>query len=141
MAYYRALLEHGYGIDQVPILVCKETAKTANIKRTKQAKIMKIPGTYLMYRLFVKSVMKKNFPQEGWDTQWMRCDSREIHFDLTRCIYKEVCDAEGHPELCAVFCENDDIVFSGLMPKIRFERSGTLGKGSDRCDFHFIKNK
>ena len=41
---------------------------------------------------------------------------------------------------CAVFCENDDIAFSGLMPKIRFERKGTLGKSADCCDFHFVKN-
>lgn len=94
-----------------------------------------------MYRLFVKSVMKKKFPHKDWNIEWVRCDEREIHFDLTRCIYKDLCDAEGCPELCAVFCENDDIAFGGLMPKIRFERSGTLGKGSDRCDFHFIKNR
>ncbi|MBQ1373838.1 MAG: L-2-amino-thiazoline-4-carboxylic acid hydrolase [Aeriscardovia sp.] len=35
----------------------------------------------------------------------------------------------------------DDIAFSGLMPEIRFERTGTLGKNADRCDFHFVKNK
>jgi hypothetical protein len=59
---------------------------------------------------------------------------------MTSCIYKDICDAKGCPELCAVFCENDDIAFSGLMPKIRFERKGTLGKGVDCCDFHFVKN-
>ena len=35
--------------------------------------------------------------------------------------------------------ENDDISFSGLLPKIRFERTGTLGNGSPYCDFHFLK--
>ena len=84
---------------------------------------------------------KKKFPQEGWDTQWIRCDGKEIHFDMTRCIYKDICDTEDCPELCAVFCENDDIAFSGLMPKIRFTRKVTSGKGADRCDFHFVKNK
>jgi hypothetical protein len=34
---------------------------------------------------------------------------------------------------------NDDISFSGLLPKIRFERTGTLGNGSPYCDFHFLK--
>mgnify|MGYP002226113380 FL=1 len=43
------------------------------------------------------------------------------------------------PELCCVYCENDDISFSGLLPKIRFERTGTLGNGSPYCDFHFLK--
>jgi len=47
----------------------------------------------------------------------------------------------GCPELCTVFCENDDISFRGLMPKIRFERKGTLGQGADKCDFHLINTK
>ena len=45
------------------------------------------------------------------------------------------------PELCCVYCENDDISFSGLLPKIRFERTGTLGNGSPYCDFHFLKSE
>ena len=35
--------------------------------------------------------------------------------------------------------KNDEIAFSGLLPKIRFERSGTLGNGAECCDFHFRK--
>ena len=40
------------------------------------------------------------------------------------------------PELCTVFCENDDIAFNGLMPKIRFERNGTLGQGMNLSLIH-----
>ena len=141
MAYYLALQESGSSKEEALSLVRKETVRAANSKKAEQAKTAKLPCAYLMYRLFVKSVMKKKFPQEGWDTQWVRCDGKEIHFDMTRCIYKDICDTEDCPELCAVFCENDDIAFSGLMPKIRFARTGTLGKGADRCDFHFVKNK
>ena len=42
-------------------------------------------------------------------------------------------------ELCQIYCENDNIAFSGLLPKIRFERAGTIGEGAECCDFHFIK--
>ena len=141
MAYYQTLQQYGLSKGEALSLVRKETVRAANIKKAEQAKTAKLPCVYLMYRLFVKSVMKKKFPVEGWDTEWIRCDGKEIHFDMTRCIYKDICDAEGCPELCAVFCENDDIAFSGLMPEIRFERTGTLGKNADRCDFHFVKNK
>ena len=50
----------------------------------------KMPFTYLMYRLAVKGVMKKNFPDEGFETEWIRCDKTEIHFDLHRCIYNDL---------------------------------------------------
>lgn len=140
MAYYQVLREYGFEQEDALSYVRKETSHAANIKKAGQTKTARMPFAFLMYRLLVKPVTKKNFPKDGWDTTWVRCDGREIHFDMTRCIYKDVCDAEGCPELCSVFCENDDIAFSGLMPKIRFERSGTLGKGANCCDFHFIKN-
>jgi len=141
LAYYQALQEHGFSKKEALSYVRKETVRAAEIKKAEQAKTVKVPCAYLMYRLLVKSVMNKKFPSEGWDIQWVRCDGKEIHFDMTRCIYKDICDEMDCPELCAVFCENDDIAFSGLMPKIRFERQGTLGKGADLCDFHFLKNK
>ena len=141
MAFYKALRAFDYPEKEAIELVMAETAKSAQVKKQAQERLASIPCTYLLYRLFVKSVIKKSFPAEGWDTRWVRLDGSEIHFDFTRCLYKDVCDAEDCPELCCVFCANDDIAFTGLMPKIRFERSGTLGRGDSCCDFHFIKNK
>ena len=141
MSYYKALLDSGYDINTALSYVRKETKKAAEIKKIENQKMSKMPFTYLMYRLAVKSVMKKNFPDEGFETKWICCDKKEIHFDLHRCIYNDLTKEYGCPELCTVFCENDDIAFKGLMPKIRFERNGTLGQGMDKCDFHLIKNK
>lgn len=141
MAYYKALRQTGYEEKEALDYVRKETSRAAQVAKAQQAKLTKLPCTYLLYRLCMKSVMKKQFPDAGWDVCWQRFDGKEMHFDMKRCIYKEICDSEGCPELCTVFCENDDISFNGLMPKIRFERSTTLGQGGDRCDFHFIKNR
>lgn len=141
MAYYQALQEEEFSQEDALAFVRAETIRAANIKKAEQAKLVKLPCAYLMFRLFVKSFMKKKFPPEGFNTRWIRCDGKGVHFDMTRCIYREICDAEGCPELCSVFCENDDIAFSGLMPRIRFERTGTLGKGADCCDFHFVNNR
>lgn len=140
MAYYKVLQQMGYNKENALTYVRKETAKTAEIKKVEQKKLVNIPCTYLLYRLFVKRVMHKSFPDAGWQTEWVRHDGKEIHFNMKQCIYKDLCDQEGCPELCSVYCENDDIAFSGLLPKIRFERAGTLGKGAEYCDFHFIKN-
>ena len=45
------------------------------------------------------------------------------------------------PELCCVYCENDDISFSGLLPKIRFERTGTLAKWFALLRFSFSRSE
>lgn len=105
------------------------------------AKFARMPFVFTMYRMGVKKHMAKNFPPEGWKTEWVRCDGKEIHFNLRSCLYHDICVEKGCPELCRVYCENDNIAFSGLMPKIRFERVGTIGEGAECCDFHFINAK
>ena len=71
--------------------------------------------------------------------EWKRHDCKEIHFDIVCCIYKEMCEKYHCPELCRVFCQSDITAFAGYRPKIRFERSGTIGEGANCCDFHFIR--
>lgn len=139
MAYYKALLFEGFDKDASLDLVRKETQKTAEEKKAAMAKMARLPFAYSIYRMCVKKFMMKNFPSAGWKTEWVRCDGKEIHFNLHSCIYWDMCRKYDCPELCTVYCENDTISFSGLLPKIRFERSGTLGNGADYCDFHFRK--
>ncbi|MBE6024905.1 MAG: hypothetical protein E7231_17280 [Cellulosilyticum sp.] len=63
---------------------------------------------------------------------------KNIKFNLKRCVYHETVSHYGCPELCTVFCQNDTTAFSGYLPKIVFQRSGTIGEGKAMCDFHFI---
>lgn len=139
MAYYKALYTSGISKEKALEYVKKETKKAASIKRDEMKKLARMPFAYSIYRMGVKKHMKKNFPDTGWQTEWVRCDRKEIHFNLHRCIYWELTNQYECPELCCVYCENDNISFSGLMPKIRFQRNGTLGDGAAYCDFHFIK--
>lgn len=68
-----------------------------------------------------------------------KCNAKEIHFDIVRCIYKDMCEKYRCPELCAVFCQSDITAFGGYEPKIIFKRIGTMGEGANCCDFHFIR--
>lgn len=139
MAYYKALCAEGIPQEQALEYVERETRKAALDKREEMSKLARLPFAYMLYRMGAKTHMEKNFPPAGWQTEWVRCDGTEIHFNLHRCIDWELTKQHGCPELCSVYCKNDDISFSGLMPKIRFARSGTLGTGAAYCDFHFIK--
>lgn len=137
MSYYKAL--QSFGVPSPLDMVRRETKKSALVNRQNNAKFAAMPFVYAMYRMGVKRHMAKNFPPQGWRTEWVRCDGKEIHFNLKTCLYHEICVQNACPELCAVYCENDGIAFSGLLPKIKFQRSGTIGGGADCCDFHFIK--
>lgn len=139
MAYYKALRAEGISKEKALEYVRKETQKAANVQKEEMNKLGNMPFAYTFFRAGVKKHMKKNFPDKGWKTEWVKCDGKEIHFNLHSCIYWELTNMYECPELCCVYCENDDITFQGLLPKIRFERAGTLGGGSPYCDFHFIK--
>ena len=139
MAYYKVLCANGISKEKALEYVKQETHKAASVKRDEMKKLANLPFAYSIYRMGVKKHMRKNFPDAGWQTEWIRCDRKEIHFNLHRCIYRDLTNQYGCPEISCVYCENDDISFSGLMPRIRFERNGTLGNGAPYCDFHFIK--
>ena len=134
MAYYKVLCANGISKEKALEYVKQETHKAASVKRDEMKKLANLPFAYSIYRMGVKKHMRKNFPDAGWQTEWIRCDRKEIHFNLHRCIYRDLTNQYGCPELCCVYCENDDISFSGLMPRIRFERNGT-GNGYPESDF------
>lgn len=139
MAFYLTLREHGMDQKDALSSVRHETQQAAGAKGARMRRLGRLPGAYGLFRRSVRRVLAKNYPAAGWDTVWVRCDAREIHFDLRRCVYHELTQAMGCPELCCVYCENDEIVFSGLAPRIRFQRGGTLASGTDQCDFHFYR--
>lgn len=59
----------------------------------------------------------------GWRYTWYKDDPKnEFHFECNECI----------------FCANDERCY-GNLPGLEFKRAGTIGTGSDRCDFYLRK--
>lgn len=141
LSYYMALLDLGIKQKEAYNNVLEQTQRYAEIQKRKNQSFGNKFGAYFMFRIVIKRVMAKNFPCEGWETEWVQCNRKEIHFNLKRCVYYETVLKYGHPELCTVFCQNDTISFEGFLPKIRFQRNGTIGDGNKMCDFHFFNNK
>lgn len=136
---YITLIENGFTKEEALIIAHKEIQRNAHYAAKENAKLTKMPFTYSLFKMFAKSHMKKKYPIDGFTVDWKRHDCKEIHFDITRCIYKEMCDKYHCPELCTIFCQSDITAFAGYKPKIRFERLGTIGEGANCCDFHFIR--
>lgn len=47
--------------------------------------------------------MKKMYPIEGWETEWVKFDKEEMHMNFKRCIYADLTAHYGCPELCTVY--------------------------------------
>lgn len=101
----------------------------------KLQRLMKLPG---MPDLFLKAwdpMTRKLFASgNGFQNVFYPKKKGEYRMDITFCPYCRTFAELGCPELTKIFCENDERLYSRL-PGLKFERTGTLGKGAGRCDF------
>ena len=105
----------------------------------KLARLMRLPG---MRSLFVRvwdPLVRKVFgPDNGFRNAFYPKQKGEYRMDVLACPYCRYFTELGCPELTRIYCENDERTY-GNLPGIVFERTGTLGKGADRCDFRIRK--
>ena len=115
-----------------------ENAAVANTTaaREKLVKLMKIPG---MAGLFVRMwdpVSRKMFGENcGFKNVFYPKEKNAYRMDIIACPYNRYFTELGCPELTKIFCENDDRTY-GNLPGLKFIRTGTLGKGAQKCDFY-----
>lgn len=100
-----------------------------------------LPFAYRLFKIFSKHVVSKQYPDKGWNIQWITSDANEVHFDMKSCIYVEITNKYSCSELCHLFCANDDVTLSGYQPSIIFKREKTIARGQEKCDFHFYNSK
>lgn len=133
VALYRALQEEGSTAEEA-----LETVRRIFLSMVEKASAYmrafdSLPFSFALFRSLFAGMRKKGY----WDCQVLRDDPGRVRVDIVRCLWHDACKAYGCPELCAMFCDSDDIMYGDLR-RIGFARSGTLGKGADRCDFDYF---
>lgn len=119
-----------------------EVLQIARLKnRKKNLLVGKLPFGYFGIKMFCKLIISRQYPEQGWDIEWVRYDKNEIHFYMKSCIYFETTKKYKCVEMCPLFCANDDVSLSGFKPAIVFVRSKTIARGQEICDFHFKNPK
>lgn len=123
------------GQDQAYSIIENAAVALTGAAGRKLAALMRVPG---MRSLFIKiwdPMTKKKFgPDSGFQNVFYPKKKGEYRMDIIACPYCRYFAELGCPELTKIFCENDDRGY-GNLPGLKFERTGTLGKGADRCDF------
>jgi len=97
-----------------------------------------LPDPFNILRISNRWILKTSYPPQGWRTEWVEDSEDCIAYDISDCFYVNVLTAYGAPELTAHFCRGDDLLF-GNLPGISWERTKTLGRGDDRCDFRLCR--
>lgn len=138
IAAYKAILYAGIPSAEAKESVGNELHATIAVKSGRYKKLGRLPFAYQLFRLFCPAVLKKDYPEVGWKTEWLLRSGKGLAFNYHSCIYVQTTKALGCPEICELFCQNDDISFGALAPRIIFRRTKTLANGDDCCDFQFL---
>jgi len=104
-------------------------------RRRRIALLRLLPDPFPLFRWIGRRTMQRSYPPEGWTIEWIADDDQRLAFNIRRCLYVDTLTAYGAPELMPHICAFDDWMFEALPPTIAWERTTTLGRGGDRCDF------
>ena len=74
----------------------------------------------------------------GWDVEFPKCPNDCFTMITHKCIYQQLFTKYGMPEMTAVFCEVDDLMYSAL-PRAEFIYTEQIGRGGSMCDYTFKK--
>ena len=111
------------------------TFKTADAAAKKLSALLCLPG---MRSLFVKvwdPLTRKMFGEKsGFQNVFYPKKKGEYRMDVVSCPYNRYFTELGCPELTKISCGADDHVY-GDLPGLKFERTSTIGRGGERCDF------
>jgi len=58
-------------------------------------------------------------------------------FKIKRCLFVDLCEKIGEPEMAGLFCAGDLVFFDREQPQVILTRPSTLSEGGDCCDFRF----
>jgi len=137
LALYQVLLAEGN--DQAAALAEVEhllhaSAVRSGLRKT-VANLKYVPKSFTFLGLVARAMMRFGYPASGWETDWIENSDQRIAFNIKRCFYLDTLAAYGAPELTRLFCRMDDVVYEALPASIRWERTSTLGRGNEVCDF------
>lgn len=104
--------------------------------------MQKLAGNSQFVR-FLKITMPIKFLKTlgyGWNVEFPKCPKDTFSMITHSCIYHQIFSKYSMPEMTAVFCKVDDILYSEL-PRAHFFYTEQIGTGGSMCDYTFKKNK
>ena len=140
LALYQLLREDGLSQDAVLDQIAQTFVLVAAPNRRQMKLLGHLPFAYPLLRLMIKPAMTP-YPASGWTIEWLENSPQAVRFNFKSCFYNDTLVAYGAPELTASFCAADDFVYGEMSPHIQWQRTQTIGRGAELCDFCFARKQ
>lgn len=140
IAVYKTLLAHGMEKENAVNLISKFFVGLSGRGFQIFSLWLHVFGNYHRYPArFVKNSLRDFSPKAGFEYKMPeQSDPAIAKFDIVKCPYNAMCKKYNCIELNRAFCDSDDAKYGNLHPKLMWKRTGTLGKGSECCDFLIV---
>ena len=136
ISLYNALQEVGVPPDEALSFLDEVWSLRAESGARIMQKGLKFAGLYKLYPAMFRIVAKKQYgANAGFRAKFYDCGKYHCKFDMTQCLFLNICRRYGCPELTKCFCHVDDINNRHLHPHLCWNRTKYMGKGDDFCDF------
>ena len=97
---------------------------------------LRFPGLHRLIPWVFKTMMPRLFTADaGFRFHIYPTDRHRARFDMLACPYLQACRELNCPELAPVFCATDDTCYGNMHPRLIWNRTKTLARGGDCCDF------
>jgi hypothetical protein len=140
IALHQSLLANGYPREEALVIMEMCFRELSKPMRKRMVLLGRLPFFYPLLRIMAKPIMKANFPAEGWKIEWKEFNQESIAFDMKSCFYLDVLTEYDLPELTSLYCWMDDLIYDEVSPYIKWDRTKTLGRGDDCCNFRFVRS-
>ena len=102
----------------------------------KSMKKLASPGWFVRFLKLTMPMKFRNTLGYGWNVEFPKCGRDEFSMITHKCIFHQIFEKYGMPEMTAIFCKVDDILYSDL-PRADFLYSQQIGNGGTMCDYTF----
>jgi hypothetical protein len=139
LAVYQALKAHGDETEQA-----YQTVYDLNITlMAPNRRFFEFLGRFRWFYGLIKrltpKIMKRSFPENAWEMEWVELSDEVVAFNLHSCFYLDTLRKYGAEELAPMFCSLDDYIYTDVSPHVRWGRTQTLAAGGEFCDFRYYR--
>ena len=139
IAAYRSLQKAGIPQAEALQFLDQTHSQLAERKAASMRAMCRLPFVRKLMPSIFKWVTLNTFGEKaGFQATFYPTEKTRCKFDMTKCLYCDVCRRNGCPELTVCFCHTDDVTDGNMHPRLLWNRTRTMGEGGDCCDFDLI---
>lgn len=138
IALYKTLNEQKISLnDFKDIIISIYEVVLAEMLKLMVSQLEKSKNPFSMFVNFSLPAAKRLYENKHFRQKLLQADDKGYFLDINKCLYFEIFQKNGFPELGPILCDYDLILARAVVKWIKFERNKTIANGDTCCTFRY----